>query len=215
MYNGYKAGELVMNNIKKLRTRAKIKQIDLCAQLGITQGALSGWENGRYEPDIKSLRKMAAIFNTTVDYLLGNDTPEREKGVRIPVIGNSAAGLPIDAIQEYIDDNDPDSWEEISESMAATGDYVAIKIKGDSMEPRIMEGDIIIVRLQNDVDSGDTAIVLVNGDEATCKKIKKRPEGVMLISNNSDYEPMFYSNKDIQTLPVRIYGKVVEVRGKL
>lgn len=204
-----------MNNIKKLRTRAKIKQIDLCAQLGITQGALSGWENGRYEPDIKSLRKMAAIFNTTVDYLLGNDTPEREKGVRIPVIGNSAAGLPIDAIQEYIDDNDPDSWEEISESMAATGDYVAIKIKGDSMEPRIMEGDIIIVRLQNDVDSGDTAIVLVNGDEATCKKIKKRPEGVMLISNNSDYEPMFYSNKDIQTLPVRIYGKVVEVRGKL
>ena len=83
------------------------------------------------------------------------------------------------------------------------------------MEPRIMDGDLIIVKLQNDVESGDTAIVIVNGDEATCKKIKKRPEGVLLISNNPDYEPMFYSNKDIRDLPVRIYGKVVEVRGKL
>ena len=204
-----------MNRIKELRKKRNISQDKLSRLLNVHQTAISQWETGRTLPDSESLIKIADALDTTVDYLLGNDLPEREKGVRIPVIGNSAAGLPIDAIQEYIDDNDPDSWEEISESMAATGDYVAIKIKGDSMEPRIMEGDIIIVRLQNDVDSGDTAIVLVNGDEATCKKIKKRPEGVMLISNNSDYEPMFYSNKDIQTLPVRIYGKVVEGRGKL
>ena len=204
-----------MIRLKELRRSENLSQEKFSEIIGVSRSTIAMWETEKSQPDNESLRKMAAIFKVSVDYLLGNDSPEREKGVRIPVIGSSAAGLPIDAIQEYIDDNDPETWEEISENMAASGDYVAIKIKGDSMEPRIMDGDIIIVKLQTDVESGDTAIVLVNGDEATCKKIKKRPEGVMLISNNSDYEPMFYSNKDIQDLPVRIYGKVVEVRGKL
>ena len=82
------------------------------------------------------------------------------------------------------------------------------------MLPRFTEGDVVIVRLQADVNTGDIAIVLVNGNEATCKKIKKTPEGVMLISTNPDYEPMFYSNQEIAELPVRIWGKVVELRAK-
>ncbi len=210
-----------MNNIKKYRQKYGLKQIDLCKRLGISQGALSGWENGKYEPDISSLKMLAELFETTVDDILGNETATssqtmpREKGIRIPVIGCSAAGVPLETIMEYIDDSDPDTWEEISESMAASGQYVAVRIKGDSMEPRIFDGDVVIVRLQNDADTGDTAIVFINGGEATCKKIKKRPEGVMLISNNPKYDPMFFSNAEILSLPVRIYGKVVEVRGKL
>lgn len=76
------------------------------------------------------------------------------------------------------------------------------------------DGDVVIVRLQDDCNTGDIAIVIVNGDEATCKKIKKTPEGIMLIPLNQNFEPMFYSNKEIVELPVRIFGKVVELRAK-
>lgn len=82
------------------------------------------------------------------------------------------------------------------------------------MEPRIKDGDVVIIRKQNDCNSGDIAVVLVNGDEATVKRIKKRPEGIMLIPSNPAYEPMFYSNEDIEKLPVTIIGKVIELRAK-
>lgn len=84
------------------------------------------------------------------------------------------------------------------------------------MEPKILEGDVVIVRQQDDVDNGDIAIVLVNGDEATVKRIKKQAEGITLIATNiSVYEPHFYSNQEIRVLPVRVIGKVVELRRKL
>lgn len=208
-----------MNNIKKYRLKAGMKQIELCNILGISQGALSGWENGRYEPDIKSLDKMAELFNISVDELLGredshhNEKPTRKKGIRIPVYGDTAAGVPILAIEDY-DSDDPDDWEEITEEMARGGEYIALRLKGDSMEPRMKTGDVVIVRLQPDVETGDIAIVRVNGDSATCKKIKKTPEGIMLISNNPNYEPMFYSRREIEELPIAIIGKVVELRAK-
>ena len=84
------------------------------------------------------------------------------------------------------------------------------------MEPRMLDGDVVIVRRQDDVDSGDVAIVLVNGNEATVKRVKKQEDGITLIATNTSvYEPHFYSNKEIQSLPVQILGKVVELRGKL
>lgn len=77
-------------------------------------------------------------------------------------------------------------------------------------------GNIGIVRQQEDVDSGDIAIVMVNGDEATVKRVKKQEEGITLIATNTSvYEPHFYSNQEIRDLPVRMLGKVVELRGKV
>ena len=131
-----------------------------------------------------------------------------KKAIRIPVLGNVAAGVPIEAIEDVID------YEEISEELAHTGDFFALKIKGDSMEPRICNGDVVIVRKQNYAESGDLVIVLVNGDSATCKKLAKFPSGIRLIPFNQTYEPMFYSNEEIENKPVRIIGKVVENRQK-
>ena len=97
--------------------------------------------------------------------------------------------------------------------MASLGEYFALRIQGHSMEPRIEDGEIVICQRQSDVDSGDIAIVLVNGDEATCKQVRKGPEGITLIGFNSIvYAPHFYSNKEIEELPVRIIGRVVESR---
>ena len=106
-------------------------------------------------------------------------------------------------------------YEEIDPAMAATGELFGLRIKGSSMEPRIKEGDVVIVRKQEDVDTGDTAVVLVNGDSATVKRIKKETNGITLVPNNTAFSPIYYSNDDIERLPVRIIGKVLELRGKL
>ena len=179
--------------------------------LYVNQTAVSQWERGVTNPSTDTAIALANIFGVSVDYLLGNsDYPgvPAPSGVQIPVLGNVQAGLPISAVQDILD------YEEITPELAATGEFFALRIKGKSMEPRMMEGDVVIIRQQDDADTGDTVVVLVNGDEATVKRLKKRPEGIMLVPNNPAYEPLFFSNQDILELPVRIIGKVVELRGK-
>lgn len=207
-----------MNNLKKLRKAKRLTQQEMANFLGITQNAYSYWENDKVKIDNKSLEKLSGFFGVTVDYLLGRNTDlsgndEKPAGVRIPVYGDTAAGVPILAIENYNSD-DPDDWEEITQDMARQGEFIALRIKGDSMEPRMKTGDVVIVRLQPDIETGDVAIVRVNGDSATCKKVKKTPEGLWLIPFNPTHEPIFYSPKDIRDLPVTIIGKVVELRAK-
>lgn len=201
--------------LKMLREEKGLTQKDLAEKLSLTPKAISFYELGSREPSGDALIRMAHILGTTTDYLLGNSTTKEAdqkvgRGVRIPVLGRVVAGIPIEAVEEILD------YEEITPELAATGEFFALKIRGHSMEPRMMEGDVVIVRRQDDVDSGDVAIVLVNGDEATVKRVKKQEDGITLIANNiSVYEPHYYSNKEIEELPVRILGKVVELRGKL
>ena len=199
-----------MNKIKKLRQEKKLSQKELADMIPVNQTAISQWERGITSPNPAALKILCKIFNTTSDYILDfDDEPQKtKKGIKIPVLGHVAAGIPLEAIEDIID------YEEITEDMARQGEYFGLVIKGSSMEPRMTTGDVVIVRQQPDVDTGDIAIVLVNGDEATCKKIKKTPEGVMLIALNPEYEPLFYSNKQIEQLPVKIIGKVVELRAK-
>lgn len=197
--------------LQTLRKRNKITQEKLAQMIGVERSSIGKYETTQTIPSNDILIKIANLFNVTTDYLLGNTAssePPKKRGNRIPVLGNVSAGIPIDAITDIED------YEEIDEEMAKAGEFVGLRIKGDSMEPRMVSGDIVIVRIQNTANDGDTAIVLINGDEATCKKIKKTPDGIMLISTNPNYEPMFYSNKDIETLPVRIFGVVKELRAK-
>ena len=199
-----------MNRIKELRTGLGIKQADLAKALKVSQATMSGYETGKYEPDLKTLKAIADYFAVSVDYVLGGNTmPTAIKGIRVPVYAAVAAGIPIEAIEDIVD------YEEIDAALAATGDFFGLRIKGDSMEPRMREGDVVIVRKQDDADTGDIAIILVNGNEATVKKIKKEPSGISLIPNNPAHDIQYYSAADIASLPVRIIGKVVELRGKL
>lgn len=196
-----------MIRIKQIRNEKKITAKELAAYVNVAESTMSLYENGKREPDYKTLLKIAQYLNVTIDYLLGNDLP-RKKGVPIPVYGEVAAGIPIEAITDIED------YEEIPEDLAVTGEFAALKIHGDSMEPKMSEGDVVIVRIQDTIESGETAIVIVDGGSATCKKIKYTDEGIMLISTNPKYEPMFYTNKQIEELPIRIFGKVVELRAK-
>ena len=180
--------------------------------VNVSQAALSGYETGKYEADLETYKRIANFFGVSLGYLLGDDEPisTRSDYIRIPVLGRVAAGIPIDAIEEVID------WEDISADMAVGGaEYFGLQIKGDSMEPKISSGDIVIVRKQPDVESGEVAVVLVNGDDATVKKVKKSAAGITLIANNPAYDPLFYSNEDIEKLPVVILGRVVELRARI
>ncbi|MGN1250748.1 MAG: LexA family protein [Candidatus Spyradocola sp.] len=198
--------------IREMRLKKGISQKELAAKLHVHQTAVSQWENGRTSPDNELLSKIADVFDISVDYLLGRENAELSSPtdlyVKIPVLGEVQAGLPMEAIENILD------YEEINFALSTTGEYFGLQIRGSSMEPRMIEGDVVIVRKQEDAESGDTVVVLVNGDDATVKKLKKMPDGIMLIPNNPAFEPLYYSAKEINELPVRIIGKVVELRAK-
>lgn len=192
--------------LRLLRKQRNITQDQLAADLELSKSAISMYENGRRLPSFEVLEAFADYFNVSLSVL--NGEPENNV-TRIPVVGTVIAGIPTEAVEDIVD------WEEIPRTMAMRGDYIGLRVKGNSMEPRICEGDTVIIRRQETIENGELAVVFVNGDEATLKRVKIVDSGIMLIAfNSSVYEPHFYSSKDIETLPVRIYGKVVELRGK-
>lgn len=200
-----------MNRFREQRLRAGFQsQADLAKILFVNQTAVSQWERGVTIPSPPLLLKLSQLYGVSTDYLLGKDASISDrKGVRVPVLGDVAAGIPIEAVENIVD------YEEIDTAMASTGKHYGLRIKGSSMEPRIREGDVVIVRQQEDADTGDTAVVLVNGESATVKRIKKEPDGgLWLLPNNPAYDPQHYSPAEVAEKPVRIIGKVVELRGK-
>ena len=195
--------------IKNARKNASLTQLELAEKTKLSRSYIGDIEKDRYNPSVSTLELIAAATGVPASKLLSTSgqtlTPPR--GVRIPILGKVVAGIPLEAI------TDIDGWEEISPKMAASGEYFALRIKGLSMEPKLHEGDIVIVKRQSDVESGDTAIILVDSEDATVKQIKKTKEGIMLIGLNIDvYPPHFYTNREIADLPVQIIGKVVESR---
>lgn len=214
--------------IKILRTALNITQEELGNKVGVQRAAINKYEKGvvsnikrdmqikladalRIDPatlfyDEDFIPELYAAALTKTNSSIGNN---KLKAVRIPVLGRVQAGLPIEAHEEILD------YEEIEPSMALNGDYFGLQVKGDSMMPRFIEGDVVIVRQQSDAESGDIVIALVNGDEVTIKKlIKYDDKGIALVALNPTYQPMQFSEEEILSKPVNIIGKVVELRGK-
>lgn len=194
----------MFNILKEIRLKKGLTQKKVAQQLGIEQQSYARLENTNISSiSIKRINELANIFQVPIEAIL--DNPNK---LLIPVLGTIPAGIPIEAIEEILD------YEEIPKSMALNGDYFGLKVKGDSMSPRIQDGDVVIVRKQEDCDTGDVCVVMVNGYDATLKQIKKDYNGIMLVPFNQEYKSTFYSNKEIQETPIRIIGKVVELRGK-
>lgn len=208
----------VGERLKELRNTLGMSQVDFADRINVSKQTLYKYENNIITniPSDK-IESAAQIGNVSPAYLMGWDINigkekesiySRKKGVVIKVLGRVAAGIPIEAITDIID------TEEIPEELAKTGDFFGLQIHGNSMEPRMCDGDIVIVRQQDDAESGDIVIAMVNGNDATCKRLRKYRDGIELISNNPSYDPMFFSNEEIASKPVRIIGKVIELRGK-
>lgn len=196
--------------IRDRREQIGLTQEELAQRLGYkNKSTIAKIESGINDIVQSKVVDFAKALKTSVAYLMGwKDEASDSKGVSINVLGSVAAGIPISAIEDVID------TEEISEELASSGEYFGLLIKGDSMSPRILEGDIVIVRVQPDAESGDIVIAKVNGEDACCKKLVKNKDGITLQSFNPSYDPMYFDNKEIEKLPVTIIGKVVELRGK-
>ena len=199
--------------LKDLRKKAGLTQADFAKHFNIATGTIGMWETGKREPDSKTLIRIAEYFDVSVDYLLGNEKrPARRPKTKktIPVLGQIPAGIPIEAIEDVLD------YEDLSEQEAADDfEYFGLRIKGNSMYPEYQDGDTIIVRRQETADTGDDAVVMVNGNDATFKRIKRSEDGIILMPiNTTDFEPIFYSNAQIESLPIRVLGICVELRRK-
>ncbi len=198
--------------LKFFRMREHLSQRELASRLGISTSAVSMYEVGKREPDFETEERIADFFNIDLNTLRGRNIEEstysHKKGVTVNVLGRIAAGIPMEAIEEIID------TEEITEEMASKGEFFGLQIHGHSMEPRILEGDVVIVLKQDTAETGDIVIATVNGMDATCKRLKRYRDGIELIPINPSYDPMFYTNEEIESKPVKIIGKVVELRGK-
>lgn len=196
--------------IKSRRIEMNYTMKELAEKVGVSEGTISRWESG----DISNMRRdkivnLAKTLHISPAAIMEWDEQEqRTNAIRIPVLGRVAAGIPIEMVEDVID------WEEIDDATAKLGTIFALSIKGDSMEPRIVSGDVVIVRQQDDAESGDIVIVSVNGDDATCKRLRKYKDGIELIPSNPSYSPIFFSNEEIVAKPVKILGKVIELRGK-
>lgn len=203
--------KIMAKNIQYYMDKYEKSRQDMCDALGVKYTTFTDWVKGNSYPRIDKIELMANYFGISKADLVEehiSGAPSKKHGVIINVLGRVAAGIPIEAVEEIID------TEEISAEMARTGEFFGLRIHGDSMEPRMCEGDVVIVRKQDDAESGEIVIATVNGSDATCKRLRKYRDGIELISNNPAYSPMFYRNEEIEEKPVRIIGKVVELRGK-
>ena len=199
--------ELLAKNLHKFLRMKNKTQVDLANDLGLSPSTVSDWFNGKKYPRIDRLQELADYFGVfKSDLTEEKGSLYRTRGYMIPVLGEVPCGVPIEAIEYIID------YEEISEEMAKKGKYFGLKAKGDSMSPMILEGDTLIVRQQESAESGDIAILKVNGDEATCKKIIYSDYGLSLIPLNSSYSPSIYTSDQIIEVPLTIVGRVVEIR---
>lgn len=203
--------EVFSSNLRFYMEKRNKSRNEVCEALNFKYTTFTDWCNGVKYPRIDNIEKLANYFGISKSDLIeikGNDKDDSIKAVQIPVLGYVKAGIPMTAIENIID------YEEISQEQSRTGEFFGLQIKGDSMEPKISEGDVVIVRKQETVENGEIAVVLINGDDATVKKFYKTDAGIKLVSTNPTYDPFFFTPDEVNSLPVSVIGKVVELRAK-
>lgn len=201
---------MIDKRIKQLRTENNLTQKDLAEYLNLTPKMVSFYELGQRTPPSDIILKLAEKFSVTTDYLLGNSDLMYSNEVhlpienkKIPVIGTVTCG-PNGLAFEYIDD-----YVYIDSHLG--NNIVAFHCKGDSMIGLgIAKGDIAIVRQQDSIENGELAIVIINGDKGTLKRVRFQENMIVLESANSAYPPRIFSGKEMNI--VKIVGKVIEVR---
>ncbi len=200
-------------NLNSYIAKSEKTQLEIAKSIGVSPQTFNTWCKGIAIPRMGKVQALADYFNINKSDLieekkLNIDTVPIESGYTIPVLGRVAAGYGKEAVEEVI------GQIEISPAMASKGEFFGLLIKGDSMIPTLYDGDTVIVQRTDDAESGDLVIALVNGHDATCKRLQKYAEGIALIPQNPVYEPMRFTESEIDTTPVKILGKVVEMRRK-
>lgn len=200
-------------NLKRYRERTGISQKNLAEKLYVSQQTVAKWELDKSTPNPDTIVSIAELLHVSTDNLLGINNLQpvslAKDTIKIPVLGKIPAGIPMEAIEDIIDYIEiPDDW------TIGDKEYFALKINGDSMSPEYLSGDVVIFRKCETCNNGDDCAVMVNGDDATFKRIERKENGIILKPLNAAYEISFFTNKDIESKPVRILGIAVELRRK-
>lgn len=207
-----KMNEQFAENLCYFLDKYKYTQAAFAKQMNISTATVSNWCNGLKSPRMDKIDHMCAIFSCSRSDLLEEKdiikSQNKSEAHAIPVFDYISCDKTFYSTEKVID------TEEIPESLAKTGEFYALRIKGDSMEPKISNGDVVIVRQQDDADTGDTVIATIAGEDAVCKRLRKYKEGLELISTNPSYAPLYFDDETIKNKPVKIIGKVVELRAK-
>ena len=199
--------KIIGKRIKYYRERAGYSQTDFANLLGIKNNALSQYESGDRSIDDNIKFAICAALQIEPNELFAYQPSK--KGVKIPVLGRVVAGIPIEAITEILD------YEEITENLAATGDFFALVAKGDSMTGvGIHDGDVVFFREQDMVDNGQIAAVFVD-DEVTLKRVVyyREKNKLILYSENPAFEPLVYLGEELDH--IHIIGRAIAQLRKL
>lgn len=205
--------------LQKLLDERGITATDVARETGISRSSMTDWKKGRSTPKYEKRKKIADMFGVTVDYLDGvSPFPYGEEKnfevcsesntVTIPILGRVPAGIPIEAVTNRIGE---------IEIASPRGDdkYWALKVKGDSMYPKILDGDIVIFREQQSCENGDICVVRVNGTDATLKKVVKNGNSIILQPLNPDFEPLVFSDSVVDQPSLEVIGVAKEIRREL
>lgn len=202
----------VGKKIKELRKENRLTQSDLAKKLDVSFTTVSSWEREANKPMMDKLSIMAELFGVPISVFFDNEEFVSNRieisniTIKIPILGTIACGDPILAEQNI------DSYTyELAETLPH-GIIFGLIAKGDSMEPTIPNGATVLIREQSDVESGEIAAVLVNGDtEATLKRVKKIGSMIMLMPDNNKHDPIPVTKET----PAKIIGKAVKVTTNL
>lgn len=200
----------VKTKIRSLRKENGYTQEEVAFKLGMSTSAYGYYEQGKTVPPLDKLRALASLYSISISELTGDPEKviETPSYITINVYGSIPAGIPIEAIED-ISDTEDISFKEYDKNKT----YLGLKVDGDSMYPKYLDGDTVILEKTPDCESGTDAAVYVNGYEATLKTVIKNENGTITLKPiNPNYSPTTYGDGDD---PVRILGIVKEIRRKI
>lgn len=221
--------------LKLRRQKLGLTMKSLADKVGVSETTISRWESGKIANMRRNvLLELAKALEVNpidlMDPMDYNGTPlvrgliiedeinripqsvplKIKNTVTINVLGSIAAGIPLAAQEDII------GTEEIPFEMAKSGEFFGLRVVGESMAPTIHSGDTVIIKKQSSVEDGEIGVILIDGEDATLKRIHKSNDGLLLTGDNpAVYPPTFYSDRQVENLPVTILGKAVEIRRKL
>lgn len=207
-----KFAERLFSLVKENNTDVNV----LAQKMGIkSKSTIYRYMNAEMSPKITTVKYLAEYYNVNPIWLMGYDVDMRKKYkldklgnpvVEIPILGTVKAGYDYLAQENWIGTID------IDKKLSDSGEFFALKVKGDSMAPVLIEDDIVIIKKQDDFENGDIVVAIVNGDEATIKKGKKSESKILLQPFNTNYDPLIFTEEEMDTIPVRIVGIVKQLK---
>lgn len=207
--------ETFQKRLEKALNIRNMKPVELHEKTGISESLLSKYLSGNAIARQRKIALISETLNINPVWLMGYDVPMEE--MKMDKLGNPITEVPLlGAVKAGYDYMAQENWEgmiEVDKNIVKDGsDYFALKIKGDSMSPVLIENDIVVIKKQEDFENGDLVVALINGDEATIKKGRKSDNSILLQPLNTAYEPLIFTYDEMKTIPVTIIGVVKQLK---